>query len=223
MGVVNRVAGTLVRLAVLGVGVGALIVAGGAWYVHTMSSERLSSVAEVAPAPVALVLGAEIYPDGTPSRYLRARLDLAYELFRAGKVKAILVSGDGGEVDYNEPDGMRRYLLDRGVPAAKVVADYAGFDTYDSCVRARQVFGVTHAILVSQTYHLPRAVATCRVVGVEAWGVGDESARSNQSMWWLGTAREYGANLKMFVDVLSRREPLLGPREYSVDEAVKAG
>ena len=169
----------------------------------------------------ALTLGAEVYADGQPSRCLRARLDVAHRLFEAGKVKAILVSGDGTR-HYNETDGMRHYLVERGIPQAKIVGDYAGFDTYDSCVRAKKVFGVSKAIVVSQTYHLPRALATCRAIGIEAWGVGDESVKTNQQMWSYGTFREFGANLKMVWDVLSQRQPELGPRDPAVDKAVRA-
>lgn len=219
---IRRLLGGLVRLGLVGVGVGGLLVAGATWYVQLMSHDRQYSTATTPQAPVALVLGAEIYPDGTPSRYLKARLDVAYELFRTHKVRAILVSGDNGEASYNEPDGMRDYLIARGVPAVKVVADYAGFDTYSSCVRAKRIFGVGQAIVVSQTYHLPRALATCRAIGLDAWGVGDETAKSNQNMWTYGTVREFLANVKMLWDVASQRQPVLGPREKAIDEALAA-
>ena len=124
-----------------------------------------------------MVLGAQVYPDGTPSPFLAARLDLAKQLFDAGKVQVLLVSGDNMAPEYNEPDAMRAYLIDAGVPAEKVIADYAGFDTYDSCVRAKRIFGVSKLIMVSQSYHLPRAVATCRTLGVDAAGVGDDTSR----------------------------------------------
>ena len=78
------------------------------------------------------------------------------------------MSGDNGAREYNEPDAMRRYLVDAGVPADKVVADYAGFDTYDSCSRAQRIFGVDRLTVVTQDYHLPRAVATCRALGLDA-------------------------------------------------------
>ncbi|MFT3860641.1 SanA/YdcF family protein [Micropruina sp.] len=217
--VVGRV---FLRLVVVGALIGTVVVIGPAWYVKAVTDDRMMSVDEVPAQPVALVLGAEVYADGQPSRYLQARLDVAHELFAAGKVKAILVSGDSSTRHYNETDGMRDYLIAKGVPAKKVVGDYAGFDTYDSCVRARQVFGVSRAIVVSQTYHLPRALATCRAIGLEAWGVGDDTAKTNQEAWSYGSLRELGANLKMIWDVLSQRQPTLGPREKSVDEAVRA-
>ena len=210
----------LLRLAVVGALLGTAVVVGPAWYVKAVSDDRMLSVDDVPAQPVALVLGAEVYADGQPSRYLRARLDVAYQLFTAGKVKVILVSGDGTE-HYNETDGMREYLIERGIPAKKVVGDYHGYDTSDSCVRARQIFGVSKAIVVSQTFHLPRALAICRAIGIEAWGVGDETVKTNSELWAYGAMRELGANLKMVWDVLSQRQPTLGPRDRSVDEALR--
>jgi len=216
--VVGRV---LFRLVMLGALLGTALIAGPAWYVRMVSEDRIKSVEDVPAQPVALVLGAEVYADGQPSRYLRARLDVAHQLFAAGKVKAILVSGDNSTRHYSETDGMRNYLIERGVPAKRIIGDSAGFDTYDSCVRARQVFGVTRAIVVSQSYHLPRALATCRAIGLEAWGVGDDTVKTNEEMWTYGTLRELGANLKMVWDVISQRKPLLGPKQTGVDEALR--
>ena len=170
---------------------------------------------------VAIVFGAEVLPNKTPSSYLKARLDLAYELWRTGKVKVVLVSGDNGDVHYNEPDVMRTYLLRRGIPDSKVVADYAGFDTYDTCVRALRIFGVTSATLVTQSYHIPRALATCRTVGLDAVGVGDDSVQSgNPALWRTGALREIPAGVKMAYDLLSRRQPILGERETGIDSAL---
>ncbi|HET7724625.1 MAG TPA: ElyC/SanA/YdcF family protein [Propionibacteriaceae bacterium] len=170
---------------------------------------------------VAIVFGAEVLPNKTPSSYLRARLDLAYELWRTGKVKAVLVSGDNAEVHYNEPDIMRSYLLRRGIPESKVVADYAGFDTYDTCVRAVRIFGVTSATLVTQSYHMPRALATCRTVGVDAVGVGDDSVQAgNPNLWRRSALREVAAGVKMAYDLMSRRDPILGDRETGIDNAL---
>ncbi|MFI6133855.1 vancomycin high temperature exclusion protein [Micromonospora sp. NPDC051141] len=182
------------------------------------------TVADVPDAPVALVLGAKVEPDGTPSPFLAARLEIARQLFAAGRVTVVLVSGDHMDWDYDEPDAMRRWLVDRGVPAEKVVLDHAGFDTYDSCVRARRIFGVRRAIVVTQSFHLPRAVALCRHVGVTADGVGDDTARRYARQWRISSAREYGASVKAAVDVLSGRDPVhLGRRETGVEDALRAG
>lgn len=206
----------------LGVGVVAVAIGATAWYVQAMSADRLVGAASVPATPVGLVLGAELYADGQPSPYLQARLDLAHDLFVAHKVQVLLVSGDNSAASNHEADGMRAYLISRGVPAAKVVVDPEGVDTFASCVRAREVFGVTRTILVSQSYHLPRALTICRGVGVEAWGVGDETVKERQEMWIVGTAREYVANLKMLGDLLTYRHSDSPPRSRAVTEALKA-
>ncbi len=182
---------------------------------------RTYTTATVPVRDVAVVFGAEVLPNKKPSNFLRARLDIAYDLWRTGKVKVILVSGDNGDVHYNEPDAMRAYLLARGVPAEKVVADYAGFDTYDTCVRAVRIFGVTSATLVTQGYHLPRALATCRTIGLDAVGVGDETMKATSPVTWRnGALREIPAGIKMAYDLLSRRQPILGDRQTAIDTAL---
>ena len=203
-----------------GVGlVGIVTLAGSVGFVRAKSAGHLYSAEAVPPAPVALVLGAQVYPNGRPSAFLAARLDLARRLFEAGKVKVILVSGDNLAPEYNEPDAMRDYLIKAGVPADKVVADYAGFDTYDSCARAKRIFNVAELIIVTQSYHLPRAVATCRALGVEARGVGDDTVRHSEP-WRRGAIRDQIACVKTVIDLLSRRDPVLGKQETSVDEAL---
>ena len=151
---------------------GAAVLGSVGWVRATASGHTYADrdLALVPPTPVALVLGAQVYPSGTPSPFLAGRLDLAKRLYDAGLVDVLLVSGDNGAREYNEPDAMRRYLVDAGVPADKVVADYAGFDTYDSCARAQRIFGVDRLTVVTQDYHLPRAVATCRALGLDAVG-----------------------------------------------------
>lgn len=175
---------------------------------------------QVPATPVALVLGAQVYPSGTPSPFLAGRLDLAKRLYDAGRVEVVLVSGDNGAREYNEPDAMRRYLVDAGVPAEKVVADYAGFDTYDSCSRAQRIFGVDRLTVVTQGYHLPRAVATCRALGLDAVGVADDGFRGTEA-WRRGAFRDQIACVKTVLDVVTRRDPVLGPRETSVDRALQ--
>lgn len=198
---------------------GLAVIGGTAAYAKLTARPVSFTVQSVPSAPVALVLGAQIYPDGTPSPYLKGRLDTAKRLYDAGKVRAILVSGDNGDQHYNEPDGMRNYLIRKGVPPTQVIADYAGFDTYDSCVRAKRIFGVTRLTVITQGYHLPRAITTCTLVGVQAQGVGDYSRR-NGATWRYGQLRELGANLKMVFDVVTRRTPTLGKYESAVDEAL---
>jgi vancomycin permeability regulator SanA len=121
--------------------------------------------------------------------------------------------------EYNEPEAMRTYLINAGVPAEAVIADYAGFDTYDSCVRALRIFGVTKLIVVTQSYHLPRAVASCRALGIEATGVGDDSVRHGVA-WKRGAIRDQLACAKTVIDLATGRDPVLGRPETSVAEAL---
>lgn len=209
--------GWLLALTLLG----AAIVTAPWAYTRLVTLGSSYSATTVPQRDVALVLGAGVLPDGQPTDYLRARLDLGYQLYQSGKVRAILVSGDNGEIHYNEPEVMRNYLIAKGIPARKVVADYAGFDTYASCVRAQKVFGTTSLTVVTQSYHLPRALTICRQLGLDAVGVGDDTVRGiSRETWVVGHLREVGADWKMAWDLTSSRQPLLGPRETSVDEAL---
>ncbi|MBQ0905546.1 vancomycin high temperature exclusion protein [Micromonospora sp. U21] len=207
---------------------GVVLVIGGtvasvAW-VRGDADGHIYSEAGVPDAPVALVLGTRVDADGEPSPFLAARLEIARRLFDAGKVRAILVSGDNMDADYNEPGAMMRWLVGRGVPAQQVVLDHAGFDTYDSCARAERIFGVKRATVVTQSFHLPRAVALCRRLGIDASGVGDETVKRYGRPWRVSSTREYGACLKAALDLLSGRDPVhLGRRETGVDDALRKG
>ena len=214
----------VIAAGALGVALAVLTMAGSALWIKGKSSGHTYAETTVPNAPVALVLGAQVYPDGTPSAYLTARLDLAKRLLDAGKVRAILLSGDHSRWEYDEPGTMQDYLVDRGVPTSRIVLDYAGFDTYDSCSRARRIFGVRQAIVVTQTFHLDRAVALCRHLGIDAAGVGDDSVQWMADIWRRNVVRERLAAVKAGYDAVSGRDPIfLGRHETGVEEAVRAG
>jgi vancomycin permeability regulator SanA len=164
-----------------------------------------------------VVFGAGLW-DGKPSPYLAHRLDVAARLYATGRVAAVLVTGDNSRSSYDEPTAMRDYLARAGVPARQVVRDYAGFDTWDSCVRAHRVFGVARAVLVSQGFHIRRAVALCRAAGIDAEGVAARDVRN--ATWYYGAAREVLAAPKAALDAFFRRTPTLGEEEPGVREAV---
>jgi SanA protein len=143
--------------------------------IQLLSTARGQTYHEVAAVParrVAIVFGAQVLPGGQLSVALAHRVDAAVALYRAGKVRQLLMTGDNREGDYDEPDAMRAYAIARGVPEGAILTDPAGLRTYDSCYRARGVFGIgpDEAILVTQAYHLPRAIFTCGGVGVRAIG-----------------------------------------------------
>ncbi|MFC6013443.1 SanA/YdcF family protein [Nocardia lasii] len=161
----------VVRAGLVLVGGLVLVTAGANAAMWTLSSGHRTAVSTAPSAPVVIVPGARVAPDGTPMAYLRGRLDVAIELVRAGKAREILLSGDAGGGSGDEIASMRRYLLDHGIDAAIVRSDGEGLSTRETCERARTVFGVERAIIVSQYQHLPRAVALCRAAGIEADGV----------------------------------------------------
>jgi vancomycin permeability regulator SanA len=184
---------------------------------------RYDAVDSVPPAPVALVLGSKVNPDGAPSAFLARRLDLAVALYHRGTVRAILVSGDNGSRRYDEVTAMMRYLQAHDVPASRIVGDYAGFDTWDSCTRAHRIFGVDRAVVVTQRFHLPRAVRLCRRAGITAFGLGDDSGRDFPQLTRQLELRELFADVKAGWTLLTRPDPrFLGPQEIGVDRATAA-
>lgn len=191
-----------------------------ATWLRLSAADRLRTTADVPRTEVAVVFGAGLW-DGEPSPYLAHRLDAAVTLYRAGRIEVVLVTGDNSREDYDEPDAMRAYLTDHGVPDRRIVSDYAGFDTWDSCVRARRIFGVDRAVLISQDFHIRRAVALCEAAGVDSYGVG--VAAEHDVTWYYGGARELFAAGKAALDAVFRPDPrFLGPREPGVARALAA-
>jgi SanA protein len=198
----------LVALAAVGV------VLGLRHWVERRTGERIHETIDgVEPRPVALVLGAGLWPDGSLTPILADRVATAAELYQAGKVQKLLCSGDNRFVDYNEPQAMKDYAVRLGVPEADVVLDYAGRRTYDSCFRARAVFEVEQVAVVTQRFHAARAVYTCEALGLDAVAItADRRVYSAERVVWL--TREYLALLLAWWDVNVRHPvPVLGERE----------
>jgi SanA protein len=175
---------------------------------------RIYNTKTVPSIPVVIVFGAGLWRDGTPTAVLKDRIATASELYFSGKVQKILMSGDNSYLDYNEPGAMREYALSLGVPETAIVQDYAGRRTYDTCYRARDIFGVNNAILVTQSFHLPRALYTCNALGLKAVGVASDQReyRLGSSLYW--NLRELPATLTALLDVhLLRPVPILGQSE----------
>ena len=165
---------------------------------------------EVPARRVALVLGARVYPDGRLSAMLADRVAAAAELYHAGKVDALLMSGDNSSVDYNEPDAMREHAVSLGVPREAVFVDYGGRRTYDSCYRAHHIFGVEEAVVVTQAFHLPRALMLCSGLSIDAVGVAADYQRPwgySQRSLGYSRLREFPATALAVVDLLRREEP----------------
>ena len=186
--------------------------------------DRHSTAGQTPARSVAIVFGAGLRRDGTPSPFLAQRLDLAVDLYEQHKVRALLVTGDNSRTSHDEPTSMKAYLVQHGVPAVDVVVDDAGFSTYDSCYRAKAVFGVKDAVVVSQGYHLPRAVFTCRRLGIDAVGLGGSELSAHTSDTVRYTAREVLSSVKATWQLITRPKPhFLGPHETGLDKATSAG
>ena len=169
---------------------------------YLMTAEDAAALEQV---DAILVLGCGVRPDGTPSLMLRDRLEMGLKLYEAGAAPKLLVSGDHGRVEYDEVNAMRDYALERGVPSEDVFMDHAGFSTYESMYRARDIFQCEKILIVSQRYHLYRAVYDARALGLEAYGVAAEDiAYTGQVM---REAREILARDKDFFYCIFKPEP----------------
>jgi SanA protein len=156
---------------------------------------------------VAVVFGAAVYGDGRLSAVLRDRVDTAITLYKSGKVGHIIVSGDNRAADYDEPGAMMAYAIEQGVDPADITADRAGHRTYDTCYRASHVFDVKNAVLVTQAFHLPRALMTCESLGIDVVGVAADQRPYRAARWY--EFRETAATLVAVWDVFRREPPPL--------------
>ncbi|WP_264032032.1 vancomycin high temperature exclusion protein [Cellulosimicrobium sp. SH8] len=171
--------------------------------VQSVGRAHVADPADVPPSDAIVVPGAGLRPDGSPSTYLRRRLDAAADLYGRGVAPVVLVSGDAHD-DYDEPGSMRAWLLDRGVPDDAILLDREGFDTHATCTRAVSDFGVTTAVVVTQGYHLPRTLFSCRVAGLDAVGIGVSAASVEPWKAVLYRVREVPAASKAVLDAVRR-------------------
>jgi SanA protein len=175
---------------------------------------------------VAIVFGAGLQRDGTPAAVLRDRVTTASNLFFAGKVEKLLMSGDNRSIYYNEPQAMHDYAVGLGVPSEDIVLDYAGQRTYDTCYRARDIFGLEDAILVTQAFHLPRALYTCNTLGIKAVGVTADRRSYSRGPYLYWNIRELLATINAVwelhyaqpLPILGRLEPIFPPEGETSEE-----
>ncbi len=201
----------LSKLAVGGAALLAIVVAVGNAYVLLNAEESTAEVSEVPRAEVAIVPGAGVNPDGTMSTMLADRVRMASALWHAGKVEKVLVSGDHGRWVYDEPDTMRKALVRDGVAAEDVFEDHAGFDTWATMVRARSIFEVDDAVVITQGFHMARALYLADAAGIEATGLtsdlhpyGVQGTKSD--------VRELLSRVKSIVDVTLDTPAMAGPK-----------
>lgn len=164
---------------------------------------RIEDTAEL--APVAIVLGASVKDDGTPSDALHDRLAVAEDLYRKQKAKKILVTGDDGGFRQDEVTAMKKFLTDRGVPEDAILVDGHGYRTYESCRRAKSEFQIEKAFVVTQRFHMARALYLCDALGVESTGITSD-LQTYQRGWYFWI-RDLAASLKAFWEINKDKAP----------------
>ena len=178
----------------------------------SLAGKKTFPAEDVPPTRAAIVFGAGLTASGAPTAVLKDRVTTAVNLYETGKVEKILMSGDNRFIDYNEPGAMKSYALELGMPEEDIVLDYAGRRTYDTCYRAGAIFQLNEAILVTQKFHLARALYTCNALGLKVVGVSADLRPYRDEKFW--NIREIAASLVAFIQVhLTQPEPVLGDKE----------
>ncbi len=204
----KKIRNVLIGILLLGV-LGVLSVVGMDWYVMKTGEKHITTMDAARQADAAIVLGALVWGDEV-SPTLAQRLEMGYEVYAAGKAKKIIVSGDHGRIEYNEVNAMRKYLMEKGVPKEDIFMDHAGFNTYDTLYRARDVFDVKTAIVVTQREHLLRALYIADRLKMNVQGIEAGQYDSNEIKYQR--PREYLARVKAVLqcEVLHSKPKYLG-------------
>ena len=169
-----------------------------------MAIPRWKTVETASTQPAVIVFGAGLYPDGSPMPALEDRILYAANLYKAGKVQTMVMSGDRRSDEYDEPAAMQAYAIKLGVPEKAIVKDNAGFRTYDTCYRAKNTFHLDSAILVTTDYHLPRALYLCNSLGIDSDGIASGWGRSIRGpYYYLGIIREIPATYTAILEIVS--------------------
>jgi vancomycin permeability regulator SanA len=179
-----------------------------------LTAPRISTIKDISDSPVAIVFGAGLWRDGSPTPVLKDRVKTAADLYFAGKAKMLLMSGDNSVENYNEPAAMLAYAKSLGVPEQDIVLDFAGRRTYDTCYRAIKIFGVQNAILVTQRFHLARALYTCKALGLDSYGIPADQRNYRRGSLTYWNIREIFATAVALWEVhVAKPLPILGDPE----------
>ena len=174
-------------------------------YVKNSTKSNIIGEENLEDIDVILILGCKVMPNGELSYMLRDRLDKGIELYKNNVASKIIVSGDHGQDEYDEVNAMKNYLIDKGIPSEDIFMDHAGFSTYDSMYRAKEIFGVNKAVVVTQRYHLYRAIYVGKALGMEIYGV--PAKEINYYGQFKREIREFAARNKEFVKCIIKPKP----------------
>ncbi|MDO4176184.1 MAG: ElyC/SanA/YdcF family protein [Bacillota bacterium] len=221
---IKRLISLILILAVVVMGINIYVVATTASHIEKdidvsigsldLGSISLNSAKKINPQCI-MVLGASVNPDGTPSPMLKERLDVGIELYKGGVAPKLLLSGDNGQVEYDELSVMKAYALEQGVPEEDIFMDHAGFCTYDSIYRASYIFGVERMVIVTQKYHLFRALYGCKMMNIDAMGVACDTQEYKGDKY--REIREMLARAKDFVKWFIKPEPKFLGHSISIE------
>ncbi|MBI9046929.1 MAG: YdcF family protein [Anaerolineaceae bacterium] len=182
--------------------------------IELKAKNKIFKLDEAPNAPIAIVFGAGLNRDGSPTPILRDRVSTAVSLYENGNVEKLLMSGDNRFEDYNEPAAMRDYAITLGVEPEDIVLDYAGRRTYDTCYRAKFIFGIKDALLITQRFHLPRSLFICDELGINANGVEADRRTYFKSSYIIWNTRELFATMVAVWDIFIEKPlPVLGKPE----------
>ena len=210
----KRILKIMFKVVLILIGLGLLLLLIPRLVTGLYARKRVYSVESVPVHRVAIVFGAGLWRDGSPTPVLYDRVATAAQLYFSGRVEKLLMSGDNRVVEYNEPWAMRSAAIELGVPEEDIVLDYAGRRTYDTCYRASAIFGLDEAILVTQAFHLPRALYLCNQLGLPSVGVEADQRVYRKSSMTIWTIRETVATLAALWDVhVAHPVPVLGEFE----------
>lgn len=189
---------------------GIIFIAFANYNIKKQSAPFLSNTIQTLPdTKTAVLLGTgKTLSNGMPNAYFYNRIQAAVDLYKSGKIKYVIVSGDNSTKEYNEPEDMQLTLMKYGIPKDKIILDHAGFRTLDSVVRAKEIFGQTKFIIISQKFHNERAVFLARKNGIEAYGYNANDV--NKYAGLKTNLREYLAKTKVYWDLLFGVEPKFG-------------
>ena len=185
----------------------AIIICFANYKINSFSEEFLYTSTDSIPAcKTAVLLGtSKFMQGGTKNYFFYNRITAAETLFKSGKIQCIIISGDNSLSYYNEPEDMKKELMKAGIPDSVIYLDYAGFRTFDSMIRAKEIFGQTKFIVVSQQFHNERAIFIARKYGIEAYGFNAEDVTAYSG--FKTKVRELFARVKVFIDVYTNKQP----------------
>lgn len=201
---IKKVIAILLSICIL-IGVGAVGING---YMILSAKEKILTVEDAAKledVDCILVLGCLVWSETTPSHMLADRLSVGVELYKSGAAPKILMSGDHGRKDYDEVNVMKNFAVDEGVESENIFMDHAGFSTYESMYRAKEVFKAKKIIIVTQGYHLPRSIYCAQALGLEAYGVSADLRNYGKELY--NNTREFAARVKDFGYCIVKPEP----------------